>query len=326
MRPVISSSAPKVSQPPAARPASRAGRGPAGPSRSGAGAGGSARLGTRGLRGAAASGVVVRRMARGAEDGYHSDLVPGLKSSSDARRLADELAFAAGRLQWLAERPFGLWAEVSGTGDAEERLWLAFLIAYIGPASGEDELEDPFAAVATARVPWGGLPRLEGVVGGPRGAFDPARAEATVRAYQAWAARAGSQEAGFVGDAAWTPERRFARVFERLGTLPGLTRDVRFELLSALGTVGAVEVRAGALGFGGENEATVAAKRVFGIGDTLLLERRAADLAEAAGIELAALDLGLHNWGVGRRLRGGAPAELEAPEPVLGALRAALGL
>ncbi|HEY5316700.1 MAG TPA: hypothetical protein VIJ20_01880, partial [Solirubrobacteraceae bacterium] len=40
------------------------------------------------------TGMQVRRLARGADDGFHSSLVPGLKSSVDAERLAEELAFA----------------------------------------------------------------------------------------------------------------------------------------------------------------------------------------------------------------------------------------
>ena len=42
-------------------------------------------------------------------------------------------------------------------------------------------------------------------------------------AYRAWVERAGSQAAAFTGDAGWTPQRRFGRVFERLA-LPGFGR------------------------------------------------------------------------------------------------------
>ena len=37
-------------------------------------------------------------MARAADDGYEHELVPGLRSSVDAGRLADEMAFSAARL------------------------------------------------------------------------------------------------------------------------------------------------------------------------------------------------------------------------------------
>ena len=42
-------------------------------------------------------------------------------------------------------------------------------------------------------------------------------------------------------------------------------------------------------------------KRVFGIGDPLNLDRRAAALAEAVSIPPEALDLALANWGAGER-------------------------
>jgi hypothetical protein len=82
----------------------------------------------------------------------------------------------------------------------------------------------------------------------------------------------------------------------------------------------------GALGFVGNDEVTVAAKRVLGIGDTMLLERRAADLASACELPLEALDLGLYNWERGARAGLGIDASSE-PDPALvaGAL-AALGL
>ena len=249
----------------------------------------------------AAGGVRVRHLARGAEDGYHSDLVPGLRSSADAEGLAEEIAFAAGRLQWLESDPPGLYAEVTDQSiDLEERTWLAFLIAYLGPL----EDDDPFACIAAARTSWasGEPPSLDALRTGPRGVHEDERGVATLDAYRAWAMRAGSQAAAFTGEPSWTPERRFARAFERLA-FPGMHRDGRFELLVLLGRLGCYDMHAGVLELGGENEATVAAKRALGIGDTMLLERRAAELASACEVPLDALDLALHNWG-----RGGASA------------------
>ena len=84
----------------------------------------------------------MRRVARGADDGYQSPLVIGLKSSEDAGRLAEELAFAAHRLRRLEDDPPGLYREVADAGaDIEERSWLAFLIAYLCPlgVAGTDE-------------------------------------------------------------------------------------------------------------------------------------------------------------------------------------------
>lgn len=267
--------------------------------------------------------VQVRRLARGADDGFRSPLVPGLKSSADAERLAEELAFAVTRLSRLRDDPPGLYAEVAEGEDVEEQAWLAFLIAYLCPVNGED----PFAGIRAARRPWssGAEPDLSGVPLGPRTAHDPTRGTRTVDAYRAWAARSGSQAAAFGGDPAWSPERRFARAFERLA-LPGLHRDSRFDLLVTLGRTGVFELRAGALHLGGADEPTLAAKRALGIGDTFLLERRAADLAEAAELPLEALDLGFYNWGTGSHSDIGLEPGSEPDPPALDSTRAALGL
>jgi hypothetical protein len=176
----------------------------------------------------------------------------------------------------------------------EERAWLAFLIAYLCPLDGED----PFAAIREVRTSWasGAQPTLDGVSTGPRTAHDPTRGAGTLEAYRAWAGRAGTQARAFGGEPEWMPERRFARAFERLA-LPGFHRDPRFDLLVTLGSLGVFELRAGTLALGGSDEVTLAAKRVLGIGDAMLLERRAEQLAEGCGVPLAALDLGLFNWG-----------------------------
>jgi hypothetical protein len=265
----------------------------------------------------------VRRLTRGADDGYHSRLIPGVKASVDAERLAEELAFSSLRLRRLEEDPPGLYAEVAGGGDIEERTWLAFLIAYIYPLAGPE----PFASIAAHRTSWASdsSPPLDDVQSGPRTAHAETRGTATLDAYRAWARRAGSQAAAFTGETAWTPERRFARVFERLA-LPGLHRDARFDLLVTLGRLGVYELRAAALQFGGDNDVTVAAKRALGIGDSLLLERRAAELAVECEVELEALDLALYNWGRGERVTGGLGEDEEPDGPQLAAIRAALGL
>ena len=299
---MISSSAPRVTQP---RPSS---------SRS-----------SRQPRPAGAGGVRIRRLARGAEDGYQSGLLPGLRSSEDAERLAEELAFAAARLELLERDPPGLYAAVAAAEpDLEERTWLAFLIAYLCPLDVDG---DPFAAIERVRTSWvsSELPDLDGVETGPRTAHDRGRGTRTLAAYRAWAGRSGSQAAAFVGDVAWAPERRFERVFERLA-LPGLHRDARFDLLVTLGRVGAYELRGGKLQLGGPDEVTVAAKRALGIGDPMLLERRARELAEACELPLEALDVGLYNWGRGERTRLGVPAGTEPDPDVLERVRGALRL
>ena len=160
---------------------------------------------------------------------------------------------------------------------------------------------------------------------GPRSAHEPGRGTKTLEAYRTWAARAGSQASAFTGDVAWTPERRFARAFERL-SLPGLHRDARFDLLVTLGRLGVYDMRGASLALGGVNDVTVGAKRAFGIGDPMLLERRASDLAQACSIPLEALDLGLHNWQRGERVTLGLGLDAEAEPDAVSAISRALGL
>jgi len=258
-----------------------------------------------------------------ADDGYRSELLAGLKATADAERLADELAFAGARLEELAADPPGLYADIAVLDDVDESLWLAFLVAYLGPLADDD---DPFAAIRDAHVPWasGELPRLD-VAHGPRVAGDPATGERTILAYRAWAQRAGSQQAAFVGELSWTPERRFDRVFERL-SLPGFGRAGRYELLVSLGRLGLVELQPSALKFG-DDATTLAAKRVFGIGDTVLLERRARALADAVALPIEALDLALSNWGArGRSERATYGSTAVADEGERDAIAAVLGV
>ena len=311
MRPVISPGGHTV-RPPRHAAASGAG---ATSRRGGAPRSGSAR---------ASGGLTVRRLSRAVEDGFRSSLVPGLRSGADAQRLAEELAFAATRLDRLQADPPGLYAEVAdGSRPIEERTWLAFLIAYLSPTDDAD----PFAGIAQARTTWSSAepPQLNDVPTGPRSSHEPIRGPRTVEAYRAWAQRAGSQETAFTGDAAWTPERRFARVFERLA-LPGLHRGARFDLLATLGRLGVYDLRAGALGLGGNDSVTLAAKRVLGIGDAMLLERRAADLAAACELPLDALDVGFYNWERGERAGLGVDPFTEPDPALLEAAQAALGL
>jgi hypothetical protein len=273
----------------------------------------------------AGAGVTVRRVRTTVDDGYRCSLVPGLKSRQEAESLAEEMAFSATRLRALADDPPGLYGEVADAGgDIEERTWLAFLIAYLGPL--EDD-EDPFSAIQAIRTSWasGQLPALHAVPTGPRTAHDPERGEETLRAYRAWVDRSGSQASAYLGDQAWSAERRFARVFERLA-LPGLHRASRFDLLLTLGQTGAYELAAGSLALGGADEVTVAAKRALGIGDTMLLERRSASLAQACRVPLAALDLAFYNWERGRRCTVGLGPGFEPETGALTGARGALGL
>jgi hypothetical protein len=241
-------------------------------------------------------GVVTRRAARAADDGYRNALVPGLRATADAERLAAALAWADARLE-----PPGPHPAVAAEPDLEEAFWLAFLLALADPDAPELH-----AAIVEGHPTWASAepPEIPGV---------DAR---TVPAYRAWVERSGSQAAAFAGEPAWSPERRFGRVFERLA-LPGLGRSARFELLVTLGAAERCDVAADGLHPGKEEDpTTIAAKRVLVSGDRMLLERRAAELAGECGVRLGALDRALAVWG-----RGDAPA-VEAPAEV----RSALGL
>jgi hypothetical protein len=302
-------------------------RSPAAPRRrpgsSSATAGSGARRSSRGER------VSIRRQERAADDGYRSELLPGVHASVDAGRLAEEIAFSAGRLLALGMQPPGLYSEVRSlaAADLEQATWASFLIAYLCPLEGPE----PFAGIRLAlRAERGALEDLADVALGPRSSHDRARGADTLNAYRHWVAQATSQQLAFSGDLSWTPQRRFERLFERLA-LPGFTRAARYELLVLLGGLGLYDLRAGSLCFAGaraaasDDPATLAAKRVFAIGDALLLERRAAALAEAISVPVAALELALANWGTGQRATLGFPSE-STDDDVLQRARGALGL
>jgi hypothetical protein len=246
-----------------------------------------------------AGGLVTRRLARAGDDGYRNALVPGLRATADAERLAAAIAIAAERLE-----PPGPYEAVATEPDLEQATWLAFLLALAGP--GAPEVQEAVAAAA---------PRFEdGEL--PEPLSEHAHAAA---AYRRWAQRAGSQAAGFTGELDWSPQRRFARVFERLA-LPGLGRAPRFELLATLGAAGLYELEADMLHLSVEDDATTqAAKRALLSGDKMLLERRARDLAAASDVPLAALDRGLALW-------DHPGAELEPPAEPTAAMRSALAL
>lgn len=271
---------------------------------------------------ARAAGLRVRRETRAEDDGFRSPLVPGLRSSADAERLAEEISFAAGRLLVLAGDPPGVYGDIRAAGDVEQASWLAFLCAYLCPVEGPD----PFAGIRAATTDWatGELPDLSGVPLGPRTSHDEARGSETLLAYRAWAARAGSQQRALSGEEAWTAERRFERVYERLA-LPGFGRVGRFDLLVTLGRLGVYELRADSLHLVGDDGTTLAAKRVFGIGDRMHLEPRARALAEAARVPLEALDLALANWAAPERMTLGVAPET-ADEAARDQARDALGL
>src|SRR3954464_1231009 len=75
--------------------------------------------------------LVTRKLARAADDGYRNPLVPGLKATADAERLAGALTQATARLE-----PPGPYPVIAEIEDLDQATWLAFLIA-LAP-----ELED----------------------------------------------------------------------------------------------------------------------------------------------------------------------------------------
>src|SRR3954468_3695148 len=76
--------------------------------------------------------LVTRKLARAADDGYRNPLVPGLKATADAERLARALTDAHARLQ-----PPGPYPAVADEPDLEQATWLAFLLALAGPEAPE---------------------------------------------------------------------------------------------------------------------------------------------------------------------------------------------
>ena len=222
-----------------------------------------------------AGGVVTRRLARAADDGYRHELLPGVKATEDAERLAAALALAAAQLDFPGPHP-----EIVEHEDVEEATRLAFLIV------SEADEEDPSPAL---------------------------------QHFEAWVARSGSHAAAFTGEPGWTPQRRFARIFDRLA-FPGFGREKRFELLNTLGAAGFYELEADALHVGGEDATTLAAKRILNSGDTMLLERRAAQLASATGVPIGALDRAFAWWD------GTDPVAAPEDDERLPAIRSALHL
>ncbi|MGO8906231.1 MAG: hypothetical protein ACLQMH_11470 [Solirubrobacteraceae bacterium] len=283
--------------------------------------------GTRRPRG---EGLHVRHEGRAQDDGYRSELLPGLRASADAVRLSEEIAFSSGRLLALAAAPWGLYGEVRSLADSalEQATWTCFLISYLSPLQDGD----PFAGI---RLALGSEPEelddLDGIPLGPRTSHDPARGLETVRAYRNWVEHSGgSQARAFLGDPAWSAERRFDRLFERLA-LPGFGRMGRYDLLVTLGALSLYELRAdslhllGARGQSSGDLTTLATKRLFAIGEEIHLERRAAALAEAIAVPIQALDLAFANWASPQRATLGCPAGCSDPG-ALERARAALGL
>ena len=123
-------------------------------------------------------------------------------------------------------------------------------------------------------------------------------------------------------------QRRFDRAFERL-SLPGFGRAPRFELLVVLGRLGRLRrapVVAAALRRRARPD-VVASKRVFGIGDPLLLQRRAARPRRPASASRSRRSTSRWPTGCAPRASASRPARRSARKrtPLRGAaIRAAL--
>ena len=257
--------------------------------------------------------VRVHREQRSEDDGYRCDLIPGVHSSEDARRLVREIGFASGRLLTLTAAPPSLYAEARDCEDVEQATWICFLAAYLSPLQGEQSFVGVRQALLSSWAS-GTIPDLEDVPLGPRTSHDPARGGETLVAYRRFAEHAGSQQRAFTGEPEWAPQRRFERVFERLA-LPGFGRMGRYDLLITLGRLGLYELRADSLHLGtrttlfASDPTPQAAKRIFGIGDPIHIERRATVLAQALSTPIEALDLALANWSSEERVTLGFPAD-----------------
>jgi Alpha-glutamyl/putrescinyl thymine pyrophosphorylase clade 3 len=289
----------------------------------------------------------VHREGREQDDGYRSALLPGLRASADATRLIEEVAFASGRLLALGTDPPGLYAEARALAehDLGQATWMCFLISYFSPLDPPLDGEDPFAGIRLALsvatgsdeggFAGGGdgragpIPDLDGIPLGPRTSHDRARGIGTLLAYRQWVEQGGGQADAFSGDPGWSPQRRFERLFERLA-LPGFGRMGRYDLLVTLGCLGLYELRADSLhlsstrGTSSSDLTTLAAKRLFAIGDPIHLERRAVALAQAIAVPVETLDLALANWASPQRATLGFapdtcdPGALERAHDALG--------
>ncbi|MBJ7471843.1 MAG: hypothetical protein JHD16_11110 [Solirubrobacteraceae bacterium] len=269
--------------------------------------------------------VVTGKLTRNADDGFRSELLPGIRASADAMVLAQELTIAEARLSSLATDAAGPWSVVAElAGDPSRAFVAALVVAVASPddtagslataAGALAALETGLAELDDAGTLSGASAVAELLDAGPRGprAHDASGAALAVPAQLAQRS-GGSLAAGLQGEATWTPERRFARLLDRLA-LKGLPRAVRFDLLVALGRSGALPVRADGLHLG-TDQVTHAAKRLFAVADVALLERRAAALVDATDVAWDALELALWNIAGADATGSGAAARWSTAKP-----------
>jgi hypothetical protein len=270
-------------------------------------------------------GVVTGKLSRNADDGYSSDLLPGIRSSADVLVLAQELTAAEARLEALSGPDAGPWTAVAERADTPAQ---AFIAALVVAVASPDEVAGSVATASTALAALLAVePSLESLDhvagasevgsildGGPRGPRGHDAAGAALAVPAALATRSGgSLEAALLGEDSWTPARRFARLLDRLA-LRGLPRAVRFDVLVALGRTGALPVKADGLHLGND-QVTDAAKRLFAVADVPLLEKRAATVVEVTGVSWDAFELALWNIAGADATGTGAAARWSTAKP-----------
>ena len=175
----------------------------------------------------------------------------------------------------------------------------------------------------------GGL--LDEVARGPRSSHQPGSGTRTLAAYAQWAERSGGQSAAFAGEQGWSPERRFARVFERLVAARASTA-ARGTSCWCRSAGSASMTCAQSRCSWGQREGSAAARtrrrspRSACSGSAIRCCSTAAPLtlAEAAGVPLEALDLALFNWsrpvGAGGRRSASGRRACRTPESQAAAL------
>ena len=268
--------------------------------------------------------IVTGKLSRNADDGFSSDLLPGIRSSADVMFLAQELTRAEARLAALGGPDAGPWVAVAERAGDPARAFVAALVVAVASPDESGSIATADAAMAALLAIDPTLEALDHVAGasevssildaGPRGPRGHDAAGIALAVPKQLAARnGGSLEAALVGEQAWSPERRFARLLDRLA-LRGLPRAVRFDLLVALGRTGALSVVADGLHLGND-QVTHAAKRLFAVADVPLLEKRAAALVEATGVRWDALELALWNLAGGDATGTGAAARWSTAKP-----------
>ena len=97
--------------------------------------------------------------------------------------------------------------------------------------------------------------------------------------------------------------------------MPGLARAGRYEFLLIASCLKLAPIEPGSLLLSEPMDPTMlAAKRVFGMGDAVILRQRSAALASEVGVPIESLDLALVNWARpdDERITGGVAVEGDA--------------